>query len=133
MAALARVLEHPEVTRRTVVLAIHHPLMTLWSRAKAYLEGLRDAPALLELLRSSERGLVLHGHLHRRVQRILPTRSGSVRQVGATSASLHHEALDRMAGFNLYELTDRGVERVRAYVYAPETGTFQQESVPKHV
>jgi 3',5'-cyclic AMP phosphodiesterase CpdA len=133
IAALARILEHPEVTRRTVVLAVHHPAMTLWSRTKAYLEGLRDAPALLELLRTTDRGLLLHGHLHRRVQRVLPTRSGSVRQVGATSASLHHEALDRMAGFNLYELTDGGVARVRAYVYMPETRTFQQESVPKHV
>jgi 3',5'-cyclic AMP phosphodiesterase CpdA len=133
IAALARVLQHPEVARRTVVLAMHHPAVNSWSRTKAYLEGLRDAPALLDLLRPIERGLLLHGHLHRRVQRVVPTRSGTVRQVGATSASLHHEAPDRMAGFNLYELTDSGIERVRAFVYVPRTGTFQLDSVPKHV
>lgn len=133
MLALARVLEHPDVAGRTVVLAMHHPAVNSWSLAKRYIEGLRDAPALLDLLKPIERGLLLHGHLHRRIQRVIATRSGSVRQVGATSASLHHEAMDRMAGFNLYELTERGVERVWAYVYLPQTGTFQLETVPKHV
>jgi 3',5'-cyclic AMP phosphodiesterase CpdA len=131
--ALSRVLRHPEVARRTAVLALHHPAVNAWSRAKAYLEGLRDAPALLDLLRKVERGLLLHGHLHRRIQRVVPTQSGFVRQVGATSASLHHDAPDRMAGFNLYELTDGAVARVRAYVYVPATGSFQLETVPKHV
>jgi 3',5'-cyclic AMP phosphodiesterase CpdA len=134
IAALARVLEHPEVARRTVVVAIHHPPFHRWSGgAKAYLEGLRDGPALIALLRSVAHGLLLHGHLHRRIQRTLPTDAGSVHQVGATSASLHHDAPDRMAGFNLYELSDAGVERVRAHVYSPDTGTFHIESVPKHV
>ena len=133
ISALARILEHPEVRRRWVVLAMHHPAINMWSRMKAYLEGLRDAPALLELLRPIERGLVLHGHLHRRVQRVVPTQSGCVRQVGATSASLHHDAPDRMAGFNLYELGETGDARVHAYVYLPATGTFQLQSVPKHV
>ena len=45
--ALARVLAHPEVARRTLVLALHHPPVHAWSRVKAHLEGLRDAPALL--------------------------------------------------------------------------------------
>jgi 3',5'-cyclic AMP phosphodiesterase CpdA len=133
IVALRKVLEHPEVARRTVVLAMHHPAVNSWSRAKAYLEGLRDAPALLDLLRGVQQGLLLHGHLHRRIQRVVPTHSGFVRQVGATSASLHHDAPDRMAGFNLYELTDGALARIQAHVYLPETGTFQLDSVPKHV
>jgi 3',5'-cyclic AMP phosphodiesterase CpdA len=134
IAALARVLQHPEVTRRTVVVAIHHPPLHRWSGgAKAYFEGLRDGPALIAQLRSVSNGLLLHGHLHRRIQRTLPTEAGRVHQVGATSASLHHDAPDRMAGFNVYELSDAGVERVRAHVYSPESDTFHLESVPKHV
>jgi 3',5'-cyclic AMP phosphodiesterase CpdA len=133
IAALGRVLAHPEVGRRTVVLAMHHPAATRWSSLKTYLEALRDAPALGLELRKLPRGMILHGHLHRRVQRDIRTDAGVIHQVGATSASLHDEAPDRMAGFNVYELGDAGVERVRAHVYAPDTDTFHVESVPKHV
>jgi 3',5'-cyclic AMP phosphodiesterase CpdA len=133
IAALARVLAHPEVARRTVVLAMHHPGVHRWSRVKTYLEGLRDAAALAVAMQPIARGLLLHGHLHRRIQRDIATETGLVRQVGATSASLHHEAADRMAGFNLYELGETSVARVRAWVYAPETGAFHLESVPKYV
>ncbi|HEX3343012.1 MAG TPA: metallophosphoesterase, partial [Polyangiaceae bacterium] len=94
LAALARILAHPEVTRRTVLVAVHHPAVHEWSRVKTYVEGLRDAPALLGHLRRLPRGMVLHGHLHRRIQRAVPTDAGHLLQVGATSASLHHDALD---------------------------------------
>ncbi|MDP8998782.1 MAG: metallophosphoesterase [Myxococcota bacterium] len=133
IAALHRVLEHPEVARRTAVLGLHHPAVRPESRAKMYLEGLRDASALVAELRPIANGLLLHGHLHRRVQRDIPTSAGRVHQVGATSASLHHAAAHRMAGFNVYEIGEAGVDRVEAYVYSPERGTFHLESVPKHV
>jgi len=132
--ALARVLAHPEVARRVPVVALHHPAVHALSPLKAYLEGLRDAPAFLAELQPLTRGLVLHGHLHRRVQRTVPTGAGHVVQVGATSASLHHEEPDRMAGFNVYDVTlGDAPPRVEAYVYAPEAETFRLESVPKHV
>jgi 3',5'-cyclic AMP phosphodiesterase CpdA len=133
LEALARVLAHPEVARRTLVLALHHPPIDGWSRLKAHMEGLRDAPALLSLLMPLSQGLVLHGHLHRRVQRVMTTDRGTVRQIGATSASLHDESADRMAGFNLYEIDSRGVARVEAAVRDPITGAFVLESVPKIV
>jgi 3',5'-cyclic AMP phosphodiesterase CpdA len=134
LAALERVLAHPEVARRTVVLALHHPPTHHASRVNTHLHGLRDAPALLANLRGLSTGLVLHGHLHRRMQRVLPTPSGSILQVGATSASLHHDAPDRMAGFNLYDIPEpAGRTSVLAHVYSPPTGAFHAESVPRHV
>jgi 3',5'-cyclic AMP phosphodiesterase CpdA len=129
--ALSRVLEHPEVSRRVVVLALHHPVVHGWSRLKARVQGLRDAAALLTLLRPLPQGLVLHGHLHRRIQRTITTSRGAIQHVGATSASLHHEAADRMAGFNLYEVDERGVGRVEARVYEPQGDTFRSDAVPK--
>lgn len=131
--ALARVLDHPEVKRRTVVLAIHHPLVHEASRIQTHIGGLRDAPALLAMLEPLSRGLVVHGHLHRRVQRLLTTPTGRLHQIGATSASLHHDAPDRMAGFNLYDLDEGRIGRIEAAVYEPATGTFRVESVPRHV
>ncbi len=133
LRALARVLAHPEVASRTLVLALHHPPMHRWSRLKTHLEGLRDAPELLRLLRTVERGLVLHGHLHRRLQRTLVTDTGKLLHVGATSASLEHASPDRMAGFNIYGLEGNGQARVEAVVYDPVAGTFHIDSVPKHV
>lgn len=131
--ALARVLAHPEVAKRTLVLALHHPPVHGWPRLKAHLEGLRDAPALLSLLRPVSRGLVLHGHLHRRIQRTLTTDRGELHQIGATSASLHDETADRMAGFNVYEIDARGIVRIEASVHEPSTGAFALESVPKYI
>jgi 3',5'-cyclic AMP phosphodiesterase CpdA len=131
--ALARVLDHPEVKRRTLVLALHHPPIEEESRMKTRLHGLPDGPALLSLLAPLSHGLVVHGHLHRRILRMLPTSTGRLHQVGATSASLHHDAHDRMAGFNVYELDERGVGRIEASVYDPTNGSFRTESVPRHV
>jgi hypothetical protein len=99
---------------------------------KTYFEGLRDAPALIAQLRPLNRGLLLHGHLHRRVQRDIRTDAGHVNLVGATSASLHHDDADRMAGFNLYEIGDNDIERVEAHVYSPNTDTFHIAGVPQH-
>jgi 3',5'-cyclic AMP phosphodiesterase CpdA len=132
--ALARVLAHPEVARRTIVVALHHPaLHGEWSRAKAHIEGLRDAPALLALLSRLPRGLVLHGHLHRRVLRIYSTAAGKVHHVGATSASLHDPSPDRMAGFNVYEIDEAAVGRIEAAVHDPASGAFVRDSVPRYV
>jgi 3',5'-cyclic AMP phosphodiesterase CpdA len=134
LRALERVLAHAEVARRIVVLALHHPPVHGWTRAKAHLEGLRDAPALLEQLRRLTRGVVLHGHLHRRIQRAIPSQSGALLQIGATSASLHHDAPDRMAGFNVYEIDDSAVRPgVLAHVYSPVTGEFRVAEVPRYV
>ena len=133
LEALERVLNHPEVARRTLVLALHHPPLHGWSRAQAHVEGLRDAPELLSLLAPFSRGLVLHGHLHRRIQRICATNAGQLHHVGATSASLHDETADRMAGFNVYEFDEHGVIRVEGHVLDPASGAFALESVPKYV
>jgi 3',5'-cyclic AMP phosphodiesterase CpdA len=133
LRAFAHVLAHSEVARRFVVVAMHHPPVHPWTRLKAHLEGLRDSTALMGELRSLARGLVIHGHLHRRIQRVLSTDAGKLLQVGATSASLHHAEDDRMAAFNVYDVSELGLPRVESFVYSPEQGTFRLESVPKHV
>lgn len=108
LAALGRALAHPSVRERTPVLLQHHPIHNPKSLAKTLLEGLTDASSERRVLDRLERGLVLHGHLHRRLRRELRTASGSLHAVGSTSASLLHDDPDRMAGFNLYEIGDDG-------------------------
>jgi 3',5'-cyclic AMP phosphodiesterase CpdA len=131
LQALARVLAHPEVARRSIVVALHHPAVHPWSRLKTYLEGLRDGPALLAQLHPLGGALLLHGHLHQRIQWTIPTvDGGELLQVGATSASLHHHDPDRMAGFNVYDVGGPAT-LVEAQVYFPVADTFRRESVPK--
>jgi 3',5'-cyclic AMP phosphodiesterase CpdA len=132
MTAFMRILTHPEVTKRMLVLALHHPVVHAWSRMKAKMEGLRDAPVLLDAMRRLPRALVLHGHLHRREERTITTYLGKLTQVGATSASLHDELPDRMAGFNLYDLDAEGnIENIEARVYDPAKSGFNVRAIPK--
>lgn len=132
--ALARILAHDEVKRRTPVVALHHPAHNPPSWLKTLVEGLWDARGLLDALAAVERGLLLHGHLHFRVQRPLATRAGSVLAIGATSASLDHVDDHRMAGFNLYEFDGAGgVTGVEAHVYDAAKQAFRIESIPKVV
>jgi 3',5'-cyclic AMP phosphodiesterase CpdA len=134
LAALERVIAHPEVRDRALVLALHHPPVHAWPPGRAPLQALRDGPALVAALRPVRCALVLHGHLHRRIHRAWTTDEGSVEQIGATSASLHHQDPACMAGFNLYELGPSSRRaHVHARVYSPETGEFRVESVPKHL
>lgn len=130
--ALARILEDDEVRKRTPVLLVHHPIHNPRSRLKSLMEGLHDAKDLIALLQGLPRGLVLHGHLHRRVQQELATATGSLTSVGATSASLHHEHDARSAGYNLYEIDAVGLVRhIDAHVFQPEDATFRVQAIPR--
>jgi 3',5'-cyclic AMP phosphodiesterase CpdA len=129
--ALTWLFSQQEVRMRTLVLLTHHPIAEPMKGLHGWLEGLRDGPALLERLQGCARGLALHGHLHRRVLRIIPTRAGELWSVGATSASLVHKEPVRMAGYNVYEISDSGkVLRVSSRVLDPKTATFGEAPVP---
>ncbi len=106
--ALHSLLSHEQVARRLPVLLQHHPWHNPPNAAKTALEGLTDAAAEGEVLQQLERGLLLHGHLHRRIHRRLPTRHGYLEAIGSTSASLGHDDPARMAGVNCYEIDDGG-------------------------
>ena len=131
-AALTRILAHPEVRKRTPVLLMHHPVHNPISPLKRFLSGLDDAALLWTSVRDVPRGLVLHGHLHTRIQRNIDTAAGRMLSIGATSASLEHEDEGKMAGFNLYEIRDSGeVGAIKAHVLNPRTETFEIASMPK--
>ena len=132
LAALTRLLAHPEVRARTPVILQHHPIHNPPSRAKTALEGLTDADEEAHVLRHVRRGLLLHGHLHRRIHRTLATEGGHIDAVGATSASLLHESDERMAGFNVYDIGDDGrIEGVSSHRLEPAGETFREVRMPK--
>jgi 3',5'-cyclic AMP phosphodiesterase CpdA len=127
LAAFSRILESPEVRSRTPVIALHHPLLNPPSRIKARLEGIDDSADLVSRLSHLARGVVAHGHLHRRVWRTLVTQTGHLEVVGATSASLSHTSPERTAGYNLYEIDDTGaISRISATVLDAASGEFRE-------
>jgi 3',5'-cyclic AMP phosphodiesterase CpdA len=132
LRALERILAHPEVRARTPVILQHHPWHNPPSRAKTLFEGLWDADAEGLALRDVERGLLLHGHLHRRVHRQLRTARGLIDAIGATSASLVHESEERMAAFNVYEIDDDGViVGLGSHRLDPGSGAFHEVAIPR--
>lgn len=132
LRSLERALEHPEVRRRFPVLLQHHPAHNPASRVKTAMEGLADAPELARALQRVRHGLLLHGHLHRRVHRTLRTDEGHVDAIGATSASLLDERDERMAGFNVYEIDDAGsLASVTSHRFVQQDGRFREIAVPR--
>lgn len=131
-ARLERLLQLDEVQRRTAVVLQHHPLPQPPGRAKRLLEGLADARLEGQIIALLSRGVVLHGHLHRRIQHEMRTSAGAVRSIGATSASLVHEDPDRAAGVNEYVFDDGDgtLVEVRALVLDRSTQRLEPASIP---
>lgn len=124
LAALEQVLAHPEVTRRLPVILVHHPPVDRRIRLAQLRDGLVDGSALRRSLAVLARGLVLFGHLHRRLRCLLSTPAGVLDVIGASGAALDHPDSSIRAGFNLYEIDDAGtLGTVGARVLDPATGT----------
>ena len=131
LEALQRILDHDEVKKRTPVLLMHHPIHNPPSKMKTFVEGLWYADALSDALKVVPRALLLHGHLHIRRRSPVGTPPGDIISFGATSASLDHEHEHKMAGFNLYELDDKGaLVKVEAHVLDTKDDSFHVETVP---
>jgi 3',5'-cyclic AMP phosphodiesterase CpdA len=128
--ALARVLAHPEVERRTAVILIHHPPVDGRSRIAQLRDGLADGAAFRRALAPLADGLVLFGHVHKRVRCVLPTLAGVLDVVAASGAALDHPHPSVRAGFNLYEVGDDGaIETIGARVLDASGSALHDASI----
>jgi 3',5'-cyclic AMP phosphodiesterase CpdA len=129
--ALRALLQHDEVRSRTVVLLQHHPWHPQPTKRKQLFQGLLDANEERSALDATGAGLLLHGHLHRRIRRSLSTDGGHWDCIGATSASLLDDDPDRMAGYNLYDFSDAGeLQQATAMRFLPHNGNFEHVTIP---
>ncbi len=127
LAALEQVLAHPEVTRRTPVVLVHHPPVDDRIRLRVLRDGLVDAERLRAALALLARGLVLFGHLHVRVRRPVPTAPGDLEAIAASGAALDNPNPAVRAGFNAYAIEDDGrLVAVEAHVVAPDGRTLRR-------
>jgi 3',5'-cyclic AMP phosphodiesterase CpdA len=126
LAALERVLAHPEVTKRVPVILIHHPPVDPRSRLKRLRDGLTDAASFRQALAPLSRGLVLFGHLHFRMRCAL----GSLDAVSASGAALDHPDESIRAGFNLYTIDEKGrLAGIEAHVLDPAGVAFRRTAI----
>lgn len=131
LAALKKVLAHPEVARRTAVILIHHSPVDGRNRLRRLRDGLIDAGALRDAFRPLQRGLVLFGHLHMRTRCVLPTPTGALDAIGASGAALDHPDPSIRAGFNLYEIDDDGrITSAEAHVLDSSGRSLQRMTIP---
>ena len=128
--ALRSLLGHDGVRSRTPIILQHHPWHRPPSPMEAFMQGLADAEEEHAILKSLERGLLLHGHQHRRVHRTITTDAGQLDAIGTTSASLLDEREDRMSGFNLYEIGDDGGLDFSAFRLDEGSGSFVKTTIP---
>ncbi len=128
--ALAQVLAHPGVRRRTPVVLIHHPPVDARPRIAQLRDGLVDAAALRTVLAELPHGLVLFGHVHVRRRWTLRTASGSLDVIAASGAALDHQDASVRAGFNLYTIDDDGnLASAEAWVIDPVRAGFQRHAI----
>lgn len=126
LAALEAILAHPEVSRRTPVLLVHHPPVDGRCRLRVLRDGLVDAPRLRAALAPLARGFVLFGHLHVRGRRPLPG-AAHVVAFGASGAALDHPDRAVRAGFNAYAWDDGGgLVAAEAHVLARDGCTLER-------
>lgn len=132
LAALARVLQHPEVRSRTPVILSHHPITNPRTAVGTALRGWSEAGDLRRALSLGRDALALHGHLHFRVhERIAAAGGATIHRLGATSASLVDDDPRAMSGYNVYEVSEAGLERASARVYDMATKGFVEMALPE--
>lgn len=131
LAALAELLVHPEVARRTPVVLVHHPPVDSRWRAIRLRDGLLDAAALRHTLAGLSRGLVLYGHTHVRVHCRMPTAAGVLDVVSASGAALDHPDDAVRAGFNEYRFNaDGDIGSVHSHVVDPSDLSLAPAAIP---
>jgi 3',5'-cyclic AMP phosphodiesterase CpdA len=75
--AIGRRIADPAFRGRAVVLVMHHPPFSHARRIWQYIDGLRGAARLMDLLVMHPHVQILHGHMHRALDRIVGLGRGS--------------------------------------------------------
>jgi 3',5'-cyclic AMP phosphodiesterase CpdA len=93
-----------DLRRRSLfrVVLIHHPPLAGQANTT---RGLRDAPEVQSVLSRTGAELVLHGHNHRNMVRLLDWKGGTAAVIGVPSASLGKpHGIEPLARYNLYRI-----------------------------
>jgi 3',5'-cyclic AMP phosphodiesterase CpdA len=104
--ALGERIGDPTFRGKTIVIVMHHPPFLHARRVWQYIDGLRGAARLMDLLVKNPQVQLLHGHVHRTLDRLIGG-LGKHRVFGAPATVDDAEGRPRV---RLYDVSDGGLE-----------------------
>jgi 3',5'-cyclic-AMP phosphodiesterase len=105
---LAARIGDPSFRGKTIVIVMHHPPFLHARRVWQYIDGVRGAARLMELLVKNPHVQLLHGHVHRTLDRII----GGLGRHRAFGAPATVDDADGRPRVRLYDVSDRQLESV---------------------
>ncbi len=112
--AVERRLADPALRDKTVLLVVHHPPLSRPTNAVwTWIDELRGGKQLVDLLMTHPRAQLLHGHLHRVVDRIVGLGKNARARIFGASATVD-DALDAPR-VRLYDVRDGWLETAGLY------------------
>ncbi len=129
LAGVQTLLAKPWMKGANLIVAVHHPLHMPQKGSKRWFESLRDADALLDVLKAHGHFTLLHGHLHKRMTH----RTEAYTSYGAASASNEHQDPLKDAAINVYDIAKDGSIDAWAHTW-DEHGASKRDSLayPSH-
>ncbi len=122
LARLQKALDDARLVGRVRVVAIHHP--PAGKRAKNKIRGLRDHEGFAQVIAAAGAELIVHGHEHQDLSELLPGPSGEVPVRGVASGTYHHNRVDRIARYRIFEIRDGKIVSDSVRVWNRSEGRF---------
>lgn len=131
LARLRAALADPRLAGKRRLVAIHHP--PAGKRARSKIRGLRDHEAFAHVIADVGADLIVHGHEHRDMREQLAGPAGAVVPViGIASGTYEHGDPDRVARYQIYEISDHGITSDRVRVWDRERSRFDN-ALPREI
>jgi 3',5'-cyclic AMP phosphodiesterase CpdA len=131
LARLRAALVDPRLVGKRRLVAIHHP--PAGKRARSKIRGLRDHEAFARVIADAGADLVVHGHEHRDMREELAGPAGAVVPViGIASGTYEHGDPHRVARYQIYEISERGITSDRVRVWDRERSRFDN-ALPREI
>lgn len=123
---LRKALSDPRLANKARLVAIHHP--PAGRRAMNKIRGLKDHAPFAAILAEHGADLVLHGHEHQDLTESLPGPLGVIPVRGIASGTYHHNKLDRIARYRVFEIEHGKFVRDYVRVWTRDAGKFEAHS-----
>lgn len=127
---LQKVLQHPEISDRLKIIAIHHHLFQVLKSPGESLRHLDDRKSFLDICLENNVRLVVHGHNHdytlKRVNDLIIAEAGSC-------SVCKFKKENRAGKFNLYTIESGDLTQIETWCYANGEYSFWQTHSPDSI
>jgi 3',5'-cyclic AMP phosphodiesterase CpdA len=123
LARLRKALTDPRLAGKVRLVAIHHP--PAGKRARSKVRGLRDHEGFAQVIADVGADLIVHGHEHQDLSEELAGPAGPIPVRGIASGTYHHNKIDRIGRYRIFEISDGKIASDYVRVWNRETGAFE--------